>query len=335
MSAQLQAGAPALPVLDLSHLVTRRAAFLRDLRAAARDVGFFYLTGHGIPLARQAGILAEARRFFALPLPAKEEVAMVHSPHFRGYTRAGGEITRGRPDWREQFDIHDEREAVAAGPPWTRLIGPNQWPEALPGLRPVVTGWQESLTAVAARLVRAFALALEAPEDAFDAILEPPRHTMKLIRYPGRPSEPDAQGVGAHKDSGLLTFVLQDSAGGLQVEGEGGWIDASPLHDAFVVNIGELLELATNGYLRATVHRVIPPPEGTDRISVAFFLAARLDATVPLLPLPPHLAAEAAGPASDPLNPLFRQIGQNALKGRLRSHPEVAARWHADLLQGG
>ncbi|MCP1680387.1 2OG-Fe(II) oxygenase family protein [Kerstersia gyiorum] len=131
----------------------------------------------------------------------------------------------------------------------------------------------------------------------------------------------------------MITFVLQDEQGGLQVEGKDGrWIDAHPIENTFVVNIGELLELATNGYLRATVHQVITPPSGRDRLSVAFFLGARLDAEVPLYRLPSELAAQALGPETDPLNPLLRQVGLNYLKGRLRSHPDVAQRYYADVL---
>jgi isopenicillin N synthase-like dioxygenase len=129
--------------------------------------------------------------------------------------------------------------------------------------------------------------------------------------------------------------LLQDTQGGLQVETADGWIDVTPRPGTFVVNIGELLELASDGYLRATLHRVVAPPAGVERISVAFFLGARLDATVPLLHLPPALAAQARGPESDPKNPLFRSVGQNYLKGRLRSHPDVARRHHADLLEPG
>ncbi len=113
---------------------------------------------------------------------------------------------------------------------------------------------------------------------------------------------------------------------------EGQWIDAVPREGTFVVNIGELLELASNGYLRATVHRVETPPAGIDRLSIAFFLGARLDAVVPLYPLSAALAAEARGPASDPHNPLFRDVGLNYLKGRLRSHPDVAERYYSDAL---
>jgi isopenicillin N synthase-like dioxygenase len=182
-------------------------------------------------------------------------------------------------------------------------------------------------------VLRVFATALEQPENIFEPIYTPaPNQLLKIIRYPGRDVRSDNQGVGAHKDSGFVTVLLQDDVMGLQVESEGGWIDAPPLRGSFVVNIGEILELASNGFLQANVHRVISPPPGYDRLSVAFFLGGRLDATVPVLDLSPELASRARGLTQDPFNPLFREVGKNYLKSRLRSHPDVARRYHADLL---
>src|SRR5277367_2328450 len=182
------------------------------------------------------------------------------------------------------------------------------------------------------RLLRAFALSLGQPVDALEPLYsDDPHHVVKLMRYPGL-DDGAGQGVGAHKDSELITLLLQDEQGGLQVESRQGWIDVPPRAGTFVINIGELLELASDGFLRATMHRVVTPPAGIERISAAFFLGARLDAVVPLLQLPPALAAHARGPERDPRNPLFREVGMNYLKGRLRSHPDVARRYHADLL---
>ncbi len=332
--------AQSVPLLTLSRIdgdARSRAAFLAELRAAARDIGFFYLDGHGIPQAEIDAVLAAAARFFALPATDKLAIEMANSSQFRGYTRVGGELTRGKADWREQLDIGVERPAVKQGPgvpAWTRLQGPNQWPASLPELRPALIGWQARVTAVAIRLLKAFALALDQDEDVFDPIYrDTPNHRMKIVRYPGREATGDDQGVGAHKDGGFLTLLLQDEHPGLQVETDAGWVDVAPRRGTLVVNIGELLELASNGYLRATVHRVVTPPAGTERLSVPFFFSARLDVTIPLLRLPPALAAEARGPASDPDNPLFRDVGANVLKGRLRSHPDVAQRHYADLLE--
>src|SRR6185369_14656600 len=104
-----------VPVLDLSrfdHGGAARRTFLADLRSAARDVGFFYLTGHGIPTEEIEGVFSAAGRFFALPDADKLAIEMVNSPHFRGYTRVAGERTRGQADWREQLHIGVEREPI-------------------------------------------------------------------------------------------------------------------------------------------------------------------------------------------------------------------------------
>jgi isopenicillin N synthase-like dioxygenase len=332
----------AIPLLDLASFdagESERAAFLSELRNAARHVGFFYLVGHGVEPDLLAGLMDCARRFFALPERDKLAVEMVNSPHFRGYTRIAWERTRGRQDWREQIDIGAERPAfprIGEAPAWRRLQGPNQWPAALPELRPVVSRFQAAATRVLSRLLRAFALALGQREDALEPLYrEDPHFLVKLIRYPGRDRTGSDQGVGAHKDSELLSLLVQDDQGGLQVETAQGWIDVAPRAGTLVVNIGEILELASDGFFRATLHRVVSPPPGRQRVSAAFFLGARLDASVPLLPLPPELAAQARGPERDPDNPLFREVGQNYLKGRLRSHPDVARRYYADLVDPG
>ena len=117
---------------------------------------------------------------------------------------------------------------------------------------------------VLTRVLRAFALALGQPADALEPLYgDDPHYLMKLIRYPGRDATAADQGVGAHKDAGLITLLLQDDRGGLQVETPRGWVDVPPrAHVTFVINIGELLELASDGYLRATMHRVVTPPAG-------------------------------------------------------------------------
>lgn len=247
--------ATTLPILDLARYAdpADKAAFLADLRHAARDIGFFYLINHGVDDALQYEVQRQSQRFFALDEAQKQQVAMIHSPHFRGYNRAASELTRGQPDWREQFDIGAERPALTLSddaPRWQRLQGPNLWPAALPSLKPVLLHWQQQMTQVGIRLLRAFAEALQLPENAFDQLYgDKPNEHIKLIRYPGQQETQSSQGVGAHKDSGFLSFLLQDEQKGLQVEvAPGEWIDAVPLAGSFVVNIGELLELATNGY---------------------------------------------------------------------------------------
>jgi isopenicillin N synthase-like dioxygenase len=93
-------------------------------------------------------------------------------------------------------------------------------------------------------LLQAFALALDQEENVFEPIYRDlPNRRMKIVRYPGREATRDDQGVGAHKDGGFLTLLLQDEHRGLQVETDAGWVDVEPRHGTLVVNIGELLEL--------------------------------------------------------------------------------------------
>jgi isopenicillin N synthase-like dioxygenase len=315
----------ALPVVDLRHdSDTLRAG----LRTAAHEVGFFYLTGHGVPDELAARLLGAARRLFAIPEAAKDAIAMTRSPHFRGYTRLGLERTRGAVDWREQIDVGPERPPIGGSgrPDYLWLQGPNQWPAELPELPGIVAEWDAALSAVARTLLRHWAAALGSAPDVFDeAFAETPATLIKLIRYPATAASP--QGVGAHKDSGVLTLLLAEPGSrGLQVRraGDDAWVDVPPLDGAFIVNIGELLEVATGGYLRATEHRVSLHDQTADRISVPYFFNPRLDAEMPVLALPPELAARATR-SEDPSDPIFAVYGRNAWKSRVRAHPDVAA----------
>ncbi|MFI8264846.1 MULTISPECIES: isopenicillin N synthase family dioxygenase [unclassified Streptomyces] len=328
---------PALPVIDLSQAddPAQRPDFLKKLHAVARDTGFLYLTGHGITDSETARILELTRAFFALPEADRLAVSNLNSPHFRGYTRIGHELTGGASDWRDQLDVGAERTAPELGPDdpaYLWLEGPNQWPQALPELRPVVLEWQARLAAVAHRLLRELLTAIGAPSDFFDeAFADRPHLHTKLIRYPGSAPSGAGQGVGAHKDYGFLTLLLQDGVGGLQVRQGDGFLDIPPLPGAFVVNLGELLEIATEGYLVATDHRVVSPPGAVERYSVPFFYNPRLDAVIETVP--GEYLRSAPGVAHDATNPLHAEYGRNELKGWTRAHPAVARRWHPELIE--
>jgi isopenicillin N synthase-like dioxygenase len=320
-----------LPVIDLAELATAEGrARLRDI---THEVGFFYLVGHGIDEHLISQVQAAARAFFALPEADKLSVAMINSPHFRGYNRLGGEFTNGQVDWREQIDIGPERQPVPGADGYLRLQGPNQWPTALPELRTAVNEYSDALADVSLRLLQNWAAGLGADRHIFDnAFAELPATLIKLVRYPARPEAAVAgdQGVGAHKDSGVLTLLLlEPGSAGLQVEAtDGSWIDAPPRAGAFVVNVGEMLEVATGGYLRATRHRVLTPPGAAERLSIPYFYSPALDAVIPTIELPRALADKARGVEQDPANPLFTTYGENTWKSRTRAHPDVFARWY-------
>jgi isopenicillin N synthase-like dioxygenase len=332
----------ALPVLDLGTFLSAgsgRADFVAQLRDACHGPGFCYVVGHGVPASLDAAVLAHSREFFALPEVERRALAIANSPHFRGYTVLGDERTKGLSDWREQLDIglEEPAEPVDPGdPPWRRLRGPNQWPQRLPELRTAVLAWMAAMSRVGLAVLRALALGLGQPIDRFDAAVLPRGDPhLKIIRYPAQPAGASSdQGVGMHHDSGLLSFVLQDDVGGLQVDMGDRLVEAAPLPGSYVMNLGEMLQAATNGYLRATKHRVVSPPAGRERLSLAYFFHPRLDAMFSPVPLSPELAAQAGGGQNaDPSDPVFATFGDNYLKIRLRSHRDVALAHYGDIVR--
>jgi isopenicillin N synthase-like dioxygenase len=334
--------AASLPVLDMRDFLAdaeSRAGrnFVEQLRAACHGPGFCYLVGHGVPAELDAAVLAGAREFFALPEADRRALAIANSPHFRGYTVLGDERTKGGSDWRDQLDVGPEERAVEVkpgDPPWLRLRGPNQWPARVPALKPAVLAWMAELDRVGLAVLRALARGLGQQRDYFDAFFEPRGDPhLKIIRYPAQPAYADTgQGVGMHHDSGLVSFVLQDEVGGLQVQRDGGLVEATPRPGSYVMNLGEMLQTATSGYLRATPHRVRSPPPNKERLSIAYFFHPKLDSVFKPIALPPELAAAArGGQNADPGDPIFSTFGDNYLKIRLRSHRDVARRHYADL----
>ncbi len=305
-----------------------------DLRQISREVGTFYLVGHGVDESLIKELFQISQQFFALPLEKKEEISMINSPQFRGYSSEGGEYTDGGKDYREQIDWGTDKPALRwdlNSALYKRLEGPNPYPKALPHFKELFLEYQRQTHKAAMTLLRAFSKALELEDDAFDKLYgENTYEHYKIIRYPAA-FDGHTQGVGSHKDGGLITFVLQHEQSGLQGFINGKWQDVAPLENSFVVNIGEFLEMATNGYLKATIHRVNLSPK--ERFSIAYFLGTQLDKDIPIFKLKENYAKEALGVDTDPKNPLLRNVAQNYFKRMLRSHPDVAKTHHSDLIE--
>lgn len=117
-------------------------------------------------------------------------------------------------------------------------------------------------------------LALSSTEDLFTPHLTSPFWCLRAIGYPPLPATSPGISCGAHTDYGCTTFLLADETrGALEVrDKQGGWIGVDPLKGAYVVNIGDMLEVWTNGLWKSTVHRVVHRGTGF-RVSVPFFLS--------------------------------------------------------------
>jgi isopenicillin N synthase-like dioxygenase len=251
-----------LPLVDVSGLLSPdpaiRGASARELDRAAQQAGFFYAANHGLAPSLIAGLESAAADFFALPEPVKQRYYIGESRNHRGYVPPGEEVFySGSKDTKEAFDLSldlpDTDPDYLAG---NRLLGPNRWPAEVARFRERVDAYYGAITALGRRLLRGFLLALDLPESHFDHALHKPPSQLRLIHYPFDPSASDAPGIGAHTDYECFTLLHATSPGLEVLNAKQDWVDAPPVPDAFVVNIGDLLEVLSNGRWVSTAHRV-------------------------------------------------------------------------------
>ena len=276
----------SLPLIDLG---AAPDAVARAIGDACRAHGFFYVVGHGIDPALGPRLEDLSHRFFSLPEAVKQRYAMALGGRaWRGWFPLGGELTSGRPDWKEGLYLGSELGAddprVKAGVP---LHGANLLPDddVLPGFRATIAAWTAAVTALGHRVVAALARSLALPDDYFARrYTADPLILFRIFLYPSRPVPEGLDvrdGVGEHTDYGLLTLLRQDRVGGLQVRTGTGWIEAPPIEDSFVCNIGDMLDRMTGGLYRSTPHRVRLNTSGRDRLSFPLFfdpdMAARIE----------------------------------------------------------
>jgi isopenicillin N synthase-like dioxygenase len=282
----------SLPLIDMSPLRERGASspaklkVARAIESACRDSGFFYATGHGIPVALLARLDAASRKFFALPESEKLEIRMARGGRaWRGFFPVGGELTSGRPDMKEGIyfgtELPPDHPRVRAGVP---LHGANLFPPQVPELRPAVLDYLNAATATAHALMEGIALSLKLDADYFyRTYTADPTILFRIFHYPAMPETSHDWGVGEHTDYGLLTLLAQDDLGGLQVKTAKGWIDAPPIEGTLVCNIGDMLDRLTGGQYRSTPHRA-KNVSGRGRLSFPFFFDPDFEAEIRPLP---------------------------------------------------
>ncbi|KAF2477389.1 Clavaminate synthase-like protein [Lindgomyces ingoldianus] len=368
-----------LPILDLSKANNpiQKQRLLEQLHDALFNVGFLYIKNHGVDLETISNLVSLLPALFGQPAEAKAALSKLNSPHFLGYSGYAEEITLGEKDLREQFDLATELPVVWDPTPtgysekgnstsgrdfshlYWRLRGPNQWPseEHVPGFRRAFTEYHDALQALSYRFVHLVEAAFGIPVGTFDAFFRPTpvhdvvptfvpaQHRVKLVKYPPIPSSGDGvrgQGVGAHKDSsGWLTFLYQvGQEEGLEVLcANGEWIAAPPVDGTLVVNFGNAFEAATQGAVKATVHRVLAPKsKASPRYSIPFFQGLPLDLTISEIQsyIPESvrkLRRDSANPnlqenVSSFQDPRWDNLGESQLRKWIRSHENVARKWY-------
>ncbi|MEI9953100.1 MAG: 2-oxoglutarate and iron-dependent oxygenase domain-containing protein [Pseudomonadota bacterium] len=273
-----------LPLIDISGLESAnpeaRRATASELDRAARNSGFFYAAEHGLAQSLIDGLETAAADFFALPQAIKQRYYIGGSTNHRGYVPPGEEVFyAGSKDTKEAFDLSldlpDSDPDYRAG---NRLLGPNRWPAEVQNFRERVYAYYSAVTALGRRLLRGFLLALDLPEDHFDRVLHKPPSQLRLIHYPTSANALDAPGIGAHTDYECFTILHATSPGLEVLNARNHWVDAPPVRDAFVINIGDLLEVLSNGRWVSTAHRVRKVQE--ERYSAPLFFNLDYDAEI-------------------------------------------------------
>lgn len=290
-----------IPIVDLSQPLESIAL---QIGRVCRQVGFMYIVNHGVDQKVMDSAFQMSKKFFDLPQDKKTALSVTRSKSgIRGYFSLGEEDLNGKDgtrdlkddggaidatkykgDFKEGFDCG--RDLAPDDPDLDcHLVDRNIWPEedVLPGFRGQVMEYQNSVRSVADKLMLAFAIALDLPQDFFTERTTKPMLTMRMLHYPPQPpkqDEHDQIGCGAHTDYGCCTILNQDDVGGLQVRNsENEWIEAPPVPGSFVINIGDMMSRWTNGVFSSTVHRVVNT-SGRERYSIPMFINPNVGAVI-------------------------------------------------------
>ncbi len=284
----------AIPIVDIAGLADpsspgAREAALQLCRAYER-VGFAYVVGHGVPSDVIERAFAASAEFHAAPLERKQSLAI--NRFHRGYigmatstivTSTVARVTR--PNLSESLMLM--HEIAPDDPDFGKAVnGPNQWPDWLPGFQPAVTSYIAALERVARRLLDGFTIGLDLPAGYLAPLFAKPVTFLRLLHYPPHPAAAaDNQfGSAPHTDYGCLTLLAQHGVEGLAVRDPAGdWVEAPPVADSFLLNLGDLMPRWSNGRFRSTPHRVLNR-SGRERYSIAYFFDPAMDAVIECLP---------------------------------------------------
>ncbi|KAL3614174.1 hypothetical protein CASFOL_042248 [Castilleja foliolosa] len=267
-----------VPIIDLSPLNSPEpdSITLKSLVAEIGDAcekwGFFQVINHGVPLSYREKIESIYRAFFVLPKEEKKKVAR-DEVNPTGYYDT--EHTKNVRDWKEVFDF----TVVPAVIPASHEPGDeelkdmiNHWPDNPADMRQICQEYGAEMEKLAFKLLELIALSLGLARDRFNGYFKDQTSFIRLNHYPPCPVPDLALGVGRHKDAGALTVLAQDDVGGLQVKrkSDGEWILVKPTPNAYIINVGDIIQVWSNEKYESVEHRVKVNTD-RERFSVPFF----------------------------------------------------------------
>jgi len=325
----------AIPIIDLSPLAgadpDALKALSEQIRQACSGVGFFYIKNHGIAPELIARAYRRSKQFFELPDPEKLEYHISRSRAHRGFIPLYEEsfyetlgAATANKDHKEAFQIGidlpvDHPDFVPGIP----LLGENLWP-AQPGFKEDMGAYFDALLGLSRRLYEAFALALFLPRHHFAASIRRPPSVLRIAHYVENQFPMDAAnwGISAHTDYEMFTILHTDLPGLQALNASGEWVDVPPVDGTFIINIGDMLELLSNGAFIATSHRVLNT--GKERFSFPMFCT--LDYETVVAPLE-HWVTEKHPAAYPPM-----RSGAHLYSSIIRAYGYLRKRWHAGEL---
>ena len=284
-----------VPVIDLAPWFdgSNRGGVAAEVDAALQSVGFFLVTGHGVPRASRDAVREAARTFFHLPAEAKQPYAVTVAG--RGWLPPGVEAngysegTETPPDLKESYSVGADSRTAPLDGYWFQ---DNIFPGVVPELETAIEAYLARMKALADELMTICGVALGLEPDFFTQHTGAATHTLNINWYPpiavtGAP-EPGQFRIGPHTDFGTVTILDREPGkGGLQVWAEeDGWEDAPFVDDAFTINTGDLLARWSGDRWKSNRHRVLPPQAEApdeDLVSLVYFYEADRDTVVEAL----------------------------------------------------
>ncbi|KAH7655956.1 Iron/ascorbate family oxidoreductases protein, partial [Dioscorea alata] len=247
----------SIPIVDLSF---PRPITVDLIRSACQDWGVFQLINHGIPLSTIENTISAVRSFHELP-------TTIRSQH---YTRAQGAtfmyysnedlFLSSAATWKDTLK-------VSFGPVQSQL---NQIPEVC---RSELVAWDEQVKEVAREVMGMMCEGLGVSSGRLEELTCLEGRALAGHFAPACPKPDRTLGSAAHTDVGVLTVLIQDEIGGLQVKSmrDECWVDVKPIPGALVVNVGELLQIISNDEYKSVEHRVLANSTNEPRISIGVF----------------------------------------------------------------
>ncbi|XP_042510047.1 probable 2-oxoglutarate-dependent dioxygenase SLC1 [Macadamia integrifolia] len=246
-----------LPIIDFAQLQgPERSQVLENLSKACEEYGFFQVTNHGIPMDVIRSMIDVSKRFFELPYEERAKYMTTDLSSPVRYGTSFNQTKDGVFSWRDFLKLVCN--------PLPDIL--SLWPSSPLDLRQSAVTYSKETKSLFAMLMKAILESLGLVEEAEDdddeskEVLKQFQDGSQLMIincFPPCPEPELTLGMPPHSDYGSLTLVLQDEVEGLQIQYHGKWLTVQPLPNSFVVNVGDHLEILSNGRYKSVLHRVL------------------------------------------------------------------------------